>query len=196
MDKAFQFHNKMVGNSFKPDIFTRNILLRGLCRVDMLEKAFKLFNSWISKQNSVDVVTYNTMISYLCKEGRLDEAFDLMTDMEVKKFEPDQYTYNAIVRALTHAGRTEEAEKFMSKLSETGQAVKTHDTSQELDASSDIMYSQQISDLCTQGKYKEAMKLFQESEQKGVSLNKYTYIKLMDGFLKRRKSISKVDHAN
>ncbi|XLS79285.1 hypothetical protein HN51_063510 [Arachis hypogaea] len=54
----------MVENSFKPDVITCNILLRGLCKH----------------------VTYNTLISVLCKEGKLDEAFDLMTEMEKKNW--------------------------------------------------------------------------------------------------------------
>jgi pentatricopeptide repeat protein len=78
----------------------------------------------------------------------------------------------------------------VSELAEKGQDVITPNISPEV-GTSDMMYSEQISSLCTQRKYKEAMKLFQQAEQKGVSLSKYTYIKLMDGLLKRRKSISK-----
>ncbi|KAL4345450.1 hypothetical protein AHAS_Ahas11G0279600 [Arachis hypogaea] len=168
----------MVENSFKPDVIICNILLRGLCKHGMFE------NTWIIKGR------YNTLISVLCKEGKLDEAFDLMTEMEKKKLGPDRYTYIAFIGALTHAGRTEEANKFMSKLLETGPNMISEDTSQILGAG-DKDYSEQISNFCTQGKYKEAMKLFQESEQKGVSLNKSACFKLMDGLLKRRKSISK-----
>ncbi|RYR31221.1 hypothetical protein Ahy_B01g056013 [Arachis hypogaea] len=60
----------MVENSFKPDVITCNILLRGLCK----------------HGKSIDAVTYNTLISVLCKEGKLDEAFDLMTEMEKKNW--------------------------------------------------------------------------------------------------------------
>ncbi|XLS79267.1 hypothetical protein HN51_063492 [Arachis hypogaea] len=178
VEKAFLFYNRMVENSFKPDVIICNILLRGLCKHGMFE------NTWIIKGR------YNTLISVLCKEGKLDEAFDLMTEMEKKKLGPDRYTYIAFIGALTHAGRTEEANKFMSKLLETGPNMISEDTSQILGAG-DKDYSEQISNFCTQGKYKEAMKLFQESEQKGVSLNKSACFKLMDGLLKRRKSISK-----
>ncbi|CAL0305054.1 unnamed protein product [Lupinus luteus] len=130
VEKAFQFHNKTVENSFKLDIFTCNILLQGLCEEGMLEKALNFFNTWVSKGKPVDVVTYNTLISALCKEGRVQDAFDLMNEMEVKILRPDKYTYNAIISALTHAGRTVEAEKLMSKFVETGQDLKTHDTAQ------------------------------------------------------------------
>ncbi|KAK7391161.1 hypothetical protein VNO78_19572 [Psophocarpus tetragonolobus] len=116
----------MVENSFKPDVFMRNILLRGLCTEGMLEKAFNFFNLWISKEYSVDVVTYNTLISSLCKEGRLEEAFNLVTEVEGKKLVPDLYTYDAIVNMLTRAGRTEEAEKIMALLLESVQYFGVH----------------------------------------------------------------------
>ncbi|XLT91504.1 hypothetical protein HN873_013179, partial [Arachis hypogaea] len=167
VEKAFLFYNRMVENSFKSDIITCNILLRGLCKHGMFEKAFNLFNTWIIKGKPVDAVTYNTLIYVLCREGKLDEAFDLMTEMEKKKLGSDRYTYTVIIGALTHTGRTKEAKKFMSKLLETSPNMISEDTSQML-GSSDMDYTEQISNFCTQGKYKEAIKLFQESEQKGT----------------------------
>lgn len=202
VEKAFQFHNKMVEKSFKPDIFTFNILLHGLCREGMLEKALKLFNTWISKGKALDAVTYNTIISSLCKNGRFEEAFDILAEMEKKKLGPDCYTYNAIIGALANAGRIKEAEEFMSKIVEMGkledqtlplnkgQHMGTSETPEESDPNS-ITFSEQINELCSQGKYKDAMQTFQESTQKGITLHKSTYINLMEGLIKRGKSISK-----
>ena len=193
----------MVENSFKLDVFTCNILLHGLCREGMLENALKLFNTWISKGKTIDTVTYNTLISSLCKDGRFEDAFDLLEGMEEKKLGPDQYTYNAILGVLTDAGRIKEAEEFMSKMVEMGklsdqslqlgkgQDDGNHDNSEGSDSSS-IAHSEQIKELCTQGKYKEAMCIYEELTQKGVSVNKSTVFSLMDGLIKRRKSISKV----
>ncbi|KAJ0046027.1 hypothetical protein Pint_06117 [Pistacia integerrima] len=171
VEQAFQFHNNMVENSFKPDVFTCNILLGGLCREGMLEKALKLFNTWISKGRTIDAVTYNTMISSLCKEGRFKDAFDLLSEMEEKKLGPDHYTFNIIHGALTDAGRLQEAEDFKSKMVEEGkvkdlrQSVVTTETSEGFDSSS-IAYSEQINELCRKGKYKDAMHIFEETTQK------------------------------
>eukprot|EP00257_Ricinus_communis_P028154 XP_025015568.1 pentatricopeptide repeat-containing protein At2g16880 [Ricinus communis] len=185
----------MVEKSFKPDLFTCNILLRGLCTEGMLDNALKLFNTWISKGKAIDAVTYNTIISGLCKEGRFEEAFDLLAEMEEKKLGPDCYTYNAILCALADAGRME-AEEFMSKIVEQGKLQdqtislnkrKTEsgsETAQESDPNS-VAFSEQINELCTQGKYKDAMHMVQESTQKGITLHKSTYISLMEGLIKR-----------
>lgn len=40
-------------NNFKPDLYTCNILLQGLCKVRMLEKAIDLFNSRIDLEGKM-----------------------------------------------------------------------------------------------------------------------------------------------
>lgn len=196
----------MIEDLFKPDVFTCNILLRGLCREGMLEKALKLFNTWVSKGKDIDVVTYNTLISSLCKEGKFENAYDLLTEMEERKLGPDQSTYNEILGALTDAGRIKEAEEFRLKMVESGilhdrnlkldqgQYVLTSDMSEHIDSKS-MAYSDQINELCNQHKYKDATHLFDEATKKGVVLNKYTYLSLMEGLIKRRKSTSKASRS-
>ncbi|CAN1237750.1 Pentatricopeptide repeat-containing protein At2g16880 [Linum grandiflorum] len=201
IEKAFQFHNKMVENSFKPDVFTCNILLRGLSTGGMLDKALSLFHKWMSKGKQVDLVTYNTVISSLCRERRFEEAFTLFDDMEEKGLDPDCYTYNAIITGLTDAGRIDDFEDFVSKRlkkdhieAQSLQLDKTQDegnikTCLEIDKSS-ISYSEKISELCAEGKYKDALKHFQESREKSIMLQKSTYIHLMSGLIRRRKRTS------
>lgn len=201
VEKAFELHNKMVEKSLKPDVFTCNILLSGLCSNGMLEKALKLFNTWISEGKAIDQVTYNTMISGLCKEGRLEDAFHLVSEMKERSLGPDPYTYSSILGALASAGRMNEAEEFMSKMVEVEnfgeqslqlkeQNVKTSEITEAYDPDSNAC-SEQIIELCNQGRYKDAMRIFEASNQKGVTLNKSTYIVLMEGLIKRRKRLSK-----
>lgn len=202
IEKAFQFHNKMVENSFKPDVYTCNILLRGLCREGMLEKAIKLFNTWIDKGKTIDVVTYNTLITALCKDQRLEDALGLVAEMEEKNVQRDKYTHNAIIGALTDAGRLKEAEEFLSNMTERERPSEqrpqmdnrehelTAESSHELDPSS-TAYSQQIDELCAEGRYKDAMLIYTELTQRGIALQKSTYFTLIKGLIKRRKSVSK-----
>ncbi|KAJ6432807.1 hypothetical protein OIU84_019939 [Salix udensis] len=136
-----------------------------------LKKALKLFNTWISKGKDVDAVSYNTIILALCKEKRFGEAFDLLAEMEEKKLGPDYYTYNAILSGLTDAGRMKDAEEFISKIAEKGkseyqflelgkrQDARTGEISQEPHPDA-IAYSNKINELCSQGRYKDAMKIF------------------------------------
>ncbi|CAI0442861.1 unnamed protein product [Linum tenue] len=174
IEKAFRFHNQMVENSFKPDVFTCNILLYGLCTGGMLDKALKLFHTWISKGKQVDLVTYNTIISSLCRERRLEEATALYAEMKEKGLNPDRYTYNAILKAVTDAGKVGDIEDFILNEVEKGdsesQSIQmdgrqdegTCTTCPETDESS-IAYSEKISQLCAQGKYKDAVRHVHES---------------------------------
>ncbi|KAH9612799.1 hypothetical protein KSS87_005484 [Heliosperma pusillum] len=168
----------------------------------MLEKAIKLFHTWISKGKEVDTVTYNTLIACLCKEGRLEDALEFVKDMVNNKLEPDKYTYNAIFNALIGAGRTAEAEEFRESMIKTGKLLdqslqpekpETDDTdvasSERVSCSRD--FSKQINQLCVEGRYKEAMDIYEEASQEGIAVDKTTYFTLIEGLLKRRKGISK-----
>ncbi|KAL6527095.1 hypothetical protein OROGR_016185 [Orobanche gracilis] len=171
VEKAFKFHNEMVEKSFKPDIYTCNILLRGLCVEGMLEKASKLFKTWILKGKDLDAISYNTLITALCKEGRHEDALELVVEMEEKKLGPDSYTFNAIIE----------------KTDDKRDAVAS-EPSDELDSAS-LAYSEQINELCVEERYKDAIHIFTEQTQKGIPVNKSTYITLINGLIKRRKSV-------
>ncbi|CAM8978296.1 unnamed protein product [Rhodiola kirilowii] len=149
VEKALQFYNMTVQKKFKPDIFTCNILLHGLCREGMFEKALKLFNTWMSK-GTVDVVSYNILICSLSKHGRLDDAINLLDEMNAKNIVPDAASFNPIIKALNEAGRNKEAEEFISN----------------------ILESDEISRLCKEGKFKDAMFIFREVSQSGANVNR------------------------
>ncbi|KAH6801656.1 hypothetical protein C2S51_033102 [Perilla frutescens var. frutescens] len=121
--------------------------------------------------------------------------------MEEKKLGPDSYTVNAIVGALNDAGKIDEAEELLSKMSEKCKLLGPKQTDDEQKVvsrepsngpdSSSVAYSEQIDELCAEGRYKDAMNIFSEQTQKGITLNKSSYISLMNGLIKRRKSILK-----
>ncbi|KAI6676455.1 hypothetical protein NL676_037251 [Syzygium grande] len=114
--------------------------------------------------------------------------------MEVKTKGPDSYTYNAILSALTDAGRRKKVEELMSMMVEAGklmdfsiqeeqaQNAAINEPLEELDSNS-IACSEQIIELCSQSKYKDAMLVFEDSKQQGVVLSKMAYISLMPSVL-------------
>lgn len=147
----------------------------------------------------MDVVTYNTLITALCKEGRVEDAVGLVAEMKLKKLGPDQYTHYAIFGSLKDEGRMKQAEDLISEVIEMGKLtdqplqmdkgrdIVTCKTPGESDSSS-IAHSERINDLCTEGRYNDAMRTFVELTDKGISLNKTTYISLMNGLIKRKIS--------
>uniref|UniRef100_A0A6M2EWC5 Pentatricopeptide repeat-containing protein n=1 Tax=Populus davidiana TaxID=266767 RepID=A0A6M2EWC5_9ROSI len=163
----------------------------------MLGKPLKLFNTWISKGNAI---SYNTIISAPGKEKRFEEASDLLGEVDEKKLEPDCYTYNsAILGGLTDTGRTEDAEEFIKKILEKGKLDDQFLESKRRDVRTvmfltnliQIAYSTKINELCSQGRYKDATKIFHESAQKDIVVPKSTCIILMDGLIRRVKGIPK-----
>lgn len=165
-------------------------------------RPIKLFHTWVSKGKEVDAVTYNTLITSLCKEGRIEDALNLVKDMMENKLGPDQYTYNAIFNALVSSGRTTEAEEFRESMLQDGKLQDQHlQLEKDVTVETDVAkveaipkaedFSQSINQLCTEGRYKEAMDIYQEVTLKGVAVDKTTYFTLIEGLLKRRRPISK-----
>ncbi|KDP46161.1 hypothetical protein JCGZ_06672 [Jatropha curcas] len=201
MDDAGNTIRKMGESGFSPNSVTYNTLINGYCKAGKLGEALRMMDELGRKGLKMDGTNVNTILHALCKEGRFEKAFDLLEGMKEKKLGPDCHTYNAILGALADACRFEEAEKFVKKIVEmeqlqdhaltldVGENVSSR-SRQESDPNS-IALSEQINELCAHGKYKDAMQIFQESSQNGSTLNKSAYINLMEGLIKRRKSISK-----
>ncbi|KAL2936527.1 hypothetical protein RDABS01_000349 [Bienertia sinuspersici] len=140
------------GCKHKPNVYTCNILLRGLCSDGMLEKAIKLFHTWVSKGKEVDAVTN------LCKEGRFEDALNLVNDMIENELGPDKYTYNAFV----NAGRTAEAEEIQAgKLQDQVSHVENAETDVAgVESISDGKeFPEKINQLCMEGRYKSSTAL-------------------------------------
>jgi pentatricopeptide repeat protein len=214
LENAFQFHNKMVENSFKPDVVTCNTLMNGLCLYGKIEKAIKLFQSWLEKGRSVDVITYNTIIQAMCKTGDVDTALSFFADMEIRGLQPDAFTYNVVLSVLSEAGRSEEAQNMLHKLAESGKlsekfssplmkpSVEETETGTEDEGKSGTEpcknaeenaaeeYKKRVNELSTGGQLKEAKAVLDEMMQKGMPVDSSTYITLMEGRIKRQKRLT------
>ncbi|KVI06902.1 Pentatricopeptide repeat-containing protein [Cynara cardunculus var. scolymus] len=190
LGEALKMMKEMSGRGLQMDSVTVSTVLHALClekNKGLLEKAITLFNTWISKGKTVDAVTYNTLVSCLCKEGRFEDAMDLVAEMKEKNLGPDRYTYNAVLVTLTDAGRREEAEDLMSKMIEWGNVLddlSSHGVQDEPDTSL-VACSEDIDKLCTERKYRDALRLFGELSGKGIAVKKSTCISLMCALIKK-----------
>ncbi|KAL6290775.1 hypothetical protein ACE6H2_008285 [Prunus campanulata] len=211
MEEAFKMMDEMGRKGLKTNIVTLNTVLHTLCKEKKLDEAFELLHTTMKRGYILDEISYGTLIMGCFKNEKADkalklwdemkekQAFDLLSDMEAKKLAPDHYTYGAILGALNDIGRIEEAEEFLLKLIESRklpdqssnllQKGVTSEFKVEFDSST-VAYSEQINELCFQDKYKDAMRILEESMQKGITLNKDVYINLMNGLI-RGKGVHK-----
>ncbi|KAJ6325388.1 hypothetical protein OIU76_012467 [Salix suchowensis] len=189
IDEALRLREEIESLKLSPDVVTYNTLINGCFEHGSSEEGFKLIDEMEGRGMKLNSVTYNVMVKWFVKKGKMDEV-----DKTVRKMEESG--------GLTDAGRMKDAEEFISKIAEKGkseyqflelgkrQDARSGEISQEPHPDA-IAYSNKINELCSQGRYKDAMKIFHESTQKNIVLLKSTYLNLMDGLIKRRKSTSK-----
>ncbi|PQQ04671.1 pentatricopeptide repeat-containing protein [Prunus yedoensis var. nudiflora] len=90
VEEAVCLFRKHMGSHCRPDSWTFNILIRGLCRIGEIDKAFEFFSDMESFGCYPDIVTYNTLISGLCRANKVDRGCRLLKEVQSRiELSPD-----------------------------------------------------------------------------------------------------------
>ncbi|XP_022750054.1 pentatricopeptide repeat-containing protein At2g16880-like isoform X2 [Durio zibethinus] len=161
------FDNVVKKGFVQPDVSSYTTLIRGLCKVGMVESAKKVFDEMSCKPN---LLTFNTMINGFCKKGDLESAtllfYKMMAEMDCL---PDTVTYTTLIDGYCKKGKFEEAMKYMDKMVKGGcfPSVLTYNA---------IIYS-----LCLRGEVDEAKKMMSKMRLNGVKDNTATHLSILKG---------------
>ncbi|KAH6766969.1 hypothetical protein C2S52_017952 [Perilla frutescens var. hirtella] len=123
LEKAVVFFRGHILKSrgFRPDNFTFNIVIRGLCVAGKVEKAFELFDVMRSFSCHPDLFTYNTLINGLCRVGNAGRAQELLREIQGQcEFSPDVVTYTSVISGYCKVGKMEDAETLFHEMIDCG----------------------------------------------------------------------------
>ncbi|KAK2453613.1 pentatricopeptide repeat-containing protein [Trifolium repens] len=162
----------MIRKNVSPNIYTYNVMIRGIVSAGKLESGLHLMNEMKTKGCLPNVVTYNTMITACCKENRLDEAFSLLKIMGKKCVEPNLISYNAVINGLCSRGRMNEAMEVIEEMNLNGLGPDC------------VTYNTLVNGFCRDGNFHQALVLVHEMAGKGLSPNVVTYTTLINGMCK------------
>lgn len=59
-EKAIKLLDEMLSKGLKPDIYTYNAIIRGMCRKGMLDETFVFIRSLKLRDCQPDIISYNT----------------------------------------------------------------------------------------------------------------------------------------
>ncbi|XP_069149047.1 pentatricopeptide repeat-containing protein At5g39710 [Solanum lycopersicum] len=202
---AQKFYDDMVQSGVSPNVYTYNIMIRGLCAKGELQKSLVVFNEMEKNGCLRNVVTYNTIIGGYCKIGKVDEAVKLLKLMQVRSLEPSVVTYNAIINGLCREGRMKETSEILEEMRGKGlmpdevtyntlvngycregnfhQALVLHSEMLRNGLSPDVVtYTSLINSMCKTGNLHRAMEFFDQLHARGLYPNDRTYTTLIVGF--------------
>ncbi|XP_044510676.1 pentatricopeptide repeat-containing protein At1g63080, mitochondrial-like [Mangifera indica] len=100
----------------KPNVFSYNILMEGLCLTNKIDDAKELLASMLSMGCTLDVVSYNTLINGYCKNRKIDEALNLYEEMTSEGVRPDVVTYSTLLSGFFMNGNIRHAKKLFGRL--------------------------------------------------------------------------------
>ncbi|CAA0826453.1 Pentatricopeptide repeat-containing protein [Striga hermonthica] len=171
---AGNVYQGMIDHGVSPNVFTYNILIRGLCANKEIGKGLCFFNEMEKKGCLPNVVTYNTLIDAYCKTGNMDEAYALLKLMWKKKLEPNVITYNVIINGLCREGRMKETTNIFEEMKRKGLVPD------------EITYNTLINGYCREGNLHQALFLHAHMVRNGLSPNVVTYTSLINSMCKAR----------
>ncbi|OAY72969.1 Pentatricopeptide repeat-containing protein, mitochondrial [Ananas comosus] len=192
----------------RPDVVSRNILIKGYCKAGRTQDALNLFGQMQKEgaenaSSAPDKITYLTLIQSHYGDGAFLRCLSLYREMEEKGLEIPPHaaprhralckegSLSSVCRARENARQRLRANVAIytalidsfAKCGAEEQAMslfrRMKDAGLEPDA---VTYSVLINCLCKSGKVSEAMEWFRFCSEKGVPVNTIFYSSLIDGF--------------
>lgn len=100
----------------KPNIFSYNTVMNGLCRYERCKDARMLIAEMVRKDCPPYEVTFNTMINYLYHRGLVDSALKVVEEMPKHGCKHDNFTYITIVNSFSEHGYVDDALELLRSI--------------------------------------------------------------------------------
>jgi len=165
--RVLKLFTDLLKKPITPNVQTYNILISCLCRAGKFQFAKFVFSS---KGFVADTVTCNILIHEFYGAGKKDELVFLFADMEAGKIVPDTITYNTLVDCLFRSGRRSEAVNF----------VRHIDDGYPTEPVAHLTYW-----LVRSGNTREALKLFDDIQIKGLVLDSRIFANVIKAFCRK-----------
>ncbi|KAF3662493.1 putative protein UXT -like protein [Capsicum annuum] len=160
---AMGLFDEMKEKGLKPDVITYNVLAGGFSRNGLFKETLHLLDHMKGQSLTPTTVTHNMIIEGLCIGGYVEEAEIFINSLENKSAE----NYSALVNGYCELGNTKGAFGFFVRLSKQGVLIKRKSRLKLL------------SNLCLEGEYEKALKLFEIVLALGDDTCKIMYSKLI-----------------
>ncbi|XP_062098951.1 pentatricopeptide repeat-containing protein At1g05670, mitochondrial-like [Humulus lupulus] len=165
---AKAFYDQIVREDVvKPDVYTYTTMIRGFCKMGMIEGAQKVFDEMICGPN---LMTYNILIDGFCKKGDMEGARRVLRlMMESKHCLPDTVTYTTLVDGFCRRGEMEEAMECLKEMEEHGCELNV------------ATYNALIHGFCLVGEVDEGKRMIARMRLNGVKDDVATHTAVLKG---------------
>ncbi|XP_021899023.1 pentatricopeptide repeat-containing protein At3g62890-like [Carica papaya] len=144
---------KLFNTGYCLDQISWNSMISGYLRCGSVEKARELFDSMPKK----DVISWSAMISGYAQLDRFSETLALFHEMQLDGVKPDEITLVSVISACTHLAALEQGKWIHTYIKKNNLKINV------------ILGTTLIDMYMKCGCVENAMEIFEETEEKGVS---------------------------
>ncbi|KAK6118696.1 hypothetical protein DH2020_047553 [Rehmannia glutinosa] len=167
-------YKDMIFSKVKPDTYTLNLLIGGLCDSGRLEDARELFDRMRDKGCEPNEYSFGILARGYCRYGLAYKGLELLDLMRKMGFIPNTVIYNTFIASFCKEGNNDEAERLVERMKGDGLAPNV------------VTFNTRISALCKAGKILEASRIFRDmqmAEELGLPMpNVVTHNLMLEGF--------------
>ncbi|PPS02273.1 hypothetical protein GOBAR_AA18370 [Gossypium barbadense] len=180
----------------KPNLRTYNVLVRAWCKKNNMTEAWNAVNKMIAFGMQPDAVTYNTIATAYSQNQETERAEGVSLEMQKNGVQPNERTCGIIIGGYCKEGKIKEALRFVYRMKELGVRpnlvmfnglikgfVDIMDRDGVDEASPNVViFTTVISGWCSAGRMDQAIKIFYQMCEYGVSPNLKTFETLICGY--------------
>ncbi|XP_016497762.1 pentatricopeptide repeat-containing protein At4g01570-like [Nicotiana tabacum] len=156
-------------SGLEPDVYTYRIVIQGCSKAYLINDAIKVFSEMQYNGIRPDTIIYNSLLDGLLKARKLKDACNLFQKMiEDDGVRASCWTYNILIDGLFKNGRALAACTLFCDLKKKSNNF--------VDG---VTYSIVILHLCQEGRLDEALKLVEEMEARGFTVDLVTITSLL-----------------
>ncbi|KAI5067792.1 hypothetical protein GOP47_0018320 [Adiantum capillus-veneris] len=206
LTKGLQVHVYVLSNSrLWEDVKVKNTLIDMYCKCGTVERAKHVFNS----STIMSVVTWNAMILGYTQQGDSGKAFELFQEMQSSGVDSNENTCVSILRAcctkstlpdgmlvyffVMEKGMDRDAcidSALVNMYSKCGALEDAHEVFRQARGKDVVIWAALIGGYADNGRYFEALDLFEKMLQHGVEPNYVAYL----GIIKVCTNLASLDH--
>ncbi|GAB4854522.1 hypothetical protein Ancab_023102 [Ancistrocladus abbreviatus] len=166
------FARALFDQIFKEGVVNANVstyttMIRGYCKMGMVEDARKLFHEMPCRPN---LVTYNTIVHGLCTKGLVEDAREIIDRMVVSKDPlPNTVTYTTLIDGYCKKGEAEEAIECMEEMMKRNCEPNL------------LTYNAIVNGLCLIGRVDDAKRMMTKMRLNGLKDDIATHTSLLRG---------------
>ncbi|CAL5031825.1 unnamed protein product [Urochloa decumbens] len=170
-DAVALFENWIKEGLYSPDVWSFNVVIKGVCRVGNVQKALELFERMDEFGCSPDTVTHNILVDGLCRVKEVNRGRELLRRLQKDGVcMPNVVTYTSVISGYCKAGRMEDAMAVYNDMLESGTVPNT------------ITYNVLINGYGKAGDIESAVGMYQQLMLRRCPPDVVTFSSLIDGY--------------